>query len=198
MTGNPLNEPKAALHRYLTVVREAALWKLDGLSEYDLRRPMTPTGTNLLGVVKHLGAVTIGYFGPTFGRALDAQADYEAWYAPDAEPNADMFAAENETREEILALYRKAGEIADATISELDLDAEGHVAWWPADRNPVTLSLILVHMVTETNRHVGQMDIVRELIDGQAGLRADVDNLPDEINWPEYHARLEKLAAQFR
>ena len=197
MTGNPLNDPKAALHRYFTVVREGVLWKLDGLSEYDLRRPMTPTGTNLLGVVKHLASVTIGYFGPTFGREVDVDMDYMAWYAPDAEPNADMFATEHESREEILALYRQAGEIADATISELALDAEGHVAWW-GDRNPVTLAAILVHMVAETNRHAGQIDIVRELIDGSAGLRADVSNMPDEINWPEYHARLEKLAEQFR
>ena len=197
MTENPLNEPKAALHRYLTVVRESVLWKLDGLSEYDLRRPMTPTGTNLLGVVKHLASVTIGYFGPCFGREVDVGMDYMAWYAPDAEPNADMFATEHETREQILDLYRQAGEITDATVTALALDAEGHVPWW-GDRNPVTLAAILVHMVAETNRHAGQMDIVRELIDGSAGWRADVSNMPDDVNWPEYHDRLEKLAAQFR
>jgi hypothetical protein len=188
------NDPKAQLYRYLTVVRESVLWKLDGMSEYELRRPMTPTGTNLLGVVKHLGAVTIGYFGHCFGRNLDVELP---WFGPDVEPNADMCASADETSEQIVALYRQAGEILDATVADLALDAEGHVPWWPADRNPVNLHLLLVHMVAETNRHAGQIDIVRELIDGAAGLRAENTNLPADVTWPEYRARLETLAAQF-
>ena len=54
---------KADLQRYLQAARDALLWKLEGLSEYDVRRPMTPTGTNLLGLVKHLAYVEMGYFG---------------------------------------------------------------------------------------------------------------------------------------
>jgi hypothetical protein len=60
--------PKADLLRYLQDGRDALLWKLDGLSEYDIRRPLTPTGTNLLGLVKHIASVELGYFGDTFGR----------------------------------------------------------------------------------------------------------------------------------
>jgi uncharacterized damage-inducible protein DinB len=60
MTGS---DPKADLHRYLQDAREALLWKLAGLSEYDVRRPMVPTGTNLLGLVKHVASVELGYFG---------------------------------------------------------------------------------------------------------------------------------------
>ncbi len=190
-----MSDAKADLHRYLSLIREAVVWKLEGASEYDVRRPMTPTGTNLLGVVKHLAGVQIGYLGWTFGRATDVTLD---WYDDTAEANADMFAAEHETRAGILELYRKAGEIGDATIAELALDAPGHVPWWPAERNPVTLHLILIHLIAETNRHAGQMDIVRELIDGQAGLRAENSNLPGGLNWPEYRARLETLAARFR
>lgn len=44
---------KECLHAELQRVREALVWKLDGLSEYDIRRPLTATGTNLLGLVKH-------------------------------------------------------------------------------------------------------------------------------------------------
>jgi hypothetical protein len=69
MTGS---DPKADLHLYLQAARDALLWKLDGLSEYDLRRPLTPTGTNLLGLVKHVALVESGYFGETFGRPFDA------------------------------------------------------------------------------------------------------------------------------
>jgi hypothetical protein len=49
LLGMTQSDPKANLHRYLQAAREALLWKLEGLAEYDLRRPLTPTGTNLLG-----------------------------------------------------------------------------------------------------------------------------------------------------
>ena len=59
---------KAEMVRYLTEARSALLWKLDGLSDYDIRRPLVPTGTNLLGLIKHVASVAAGYFGETFGR----------------------------------------------------------------------------------------------------------------------------------
>jgi len=188
-----MRDPKADLHEYLTMIREAVLWKVDGVSEYDARRPMTPTGTNLLGVVKHLACVHIGYFGWTFDRGRDIELP---WYTDGAEPNADMWATEDESREQILALYQQACELADRTVADLPLDAPGNVPWWPAE--PVTLHQILVHVIAETNRHAGQMDIIRELLDGAAGLGADRTNLPDDIDWAAHHARLEAAAARFR
>ena len=59
---------KAELRRYLQDGRDAIVWKLEGLSEYDRRRPLTPTGTNLLGLVKHLAGVEAEYFGVVFNR----------------------------------------------------------------------------------------------------------------------------------
>src|SRR5262245_5898166 len=155
-------DPKADLHRYLQTAREALLWKLEGLSEYDIRRPMVPTGTNLLGLVKHVASVEIGYFGETFGRPSDEPLP---WFTEDAEPNADMWATADESRDDILGLYRRAWAHSDATIDALELDSIGHVAWWPDDRNEVTLHRVLVHMIAETNRHAGHADLVRELID---------------------------------
>ena len=110
MTGS---DAKTHLHRYLQFARDALLWKLDGLSEYDVRRPMTPTGTNLLGLVKHVASVEFGYFGATFGRP---SAEPLPWYADDAEPNADMWATADETREQIIGLYHRAWAHSDATI----------------------------------------------------------------------------------
>lgn len=185
--------PKAHLHRYLQTGREALLWKLDGLPEYEVRRPMTPTGTNLLGLVKHLAYVEMGYFGPTFGRPV---AEVEPWLADDAEPNGDMWATAEESREAILALYRRAWAVTDATIGELPLEAEGSVSWWHPDRRAVTLHQVLVHVIAETHRHAGHADIVRELIDGAAGLRDGNDNLPevDRAWWSGYRERLETAA----
>ena len=107
------SDPKAHLHGSLQAAREVLLWKLDGLSEYDVRRPLTRTGTNLLGLVKHVASVELGYFGETFGRPSDEPLP---WYAGDAEPNADLWATAAESREQIVALYRRAWAHSDATI----------------------------------------------------------------------------------
>jgi hypothetical protein len=185
-------DPKADLHRYLNAAREAVVWKLDGLSEYDVRRPLTPTGTNLLGLVKHLASVELQYFGPTFGRPHQESLP---WGDEDAEPNAAMWAPADESREEILGLYRRARAHADATIETLALDTVGHVAWWGAD---ATLQLMMLHMTAETNRHAGHADIVRELIDGKTGFRETDSDMGGggEVWYQEYWNRLEASAKE--
>ncbi len=188
-------DPKADLHRYLQAAREALLWKLDGLSDYDIRRPLTPTGTNLLGLIKHVASMELGYFGDTFGRP---SGEPLPWLQADAEPNADMWATAGESREQITGLYRRAQAHSDATIAALALDATGHVPWWPGEHGEVTLHRILAHMIAETSRHAGHADIVRELIDGAAGLRDGNDNMApgDQAWWENYRSRLERVARQ--
>jgi uncharacterized damage-inducible protein DinB len=192
MTGS---DPKADLRRYLQAGREALLWKLDGLSEYDVRRPMVPTGTNLLGIVKHVASVEAGYFGDTFDRPFEEPLP---WLDDDAEPNADMWATAEESREQIISLYHRVWAHSDATIEALPLDAIGHVPWWPPDRREVTLHRILVHMIADTDRHAGHADIVRELIDGAVGLRLGNDNMApgDRAWWESYRSRLERAAKE--
>ena len=97
------------LIRYLQSARDALLWKLEGLSEYDVRRPITPTGTNLLGLVKHVASVELGYFVGCFGRELPIEMP---WYDDDAEENQDMWATPEESREDIIGLYHLAWEVA--------------------------------------------------------------------------------------
>jgi hypothetical protein len=186
---------KADLSRYLQIGRDALLWKLEGLSEYDVRRPLVPTGTNLLGLVKHVASVEAGYFGETFGRPF---GEALTWIDVEAEPNADMWATAEESPDDIVGLYRRVWAHSDATINELPLDAVGHVPWWPPDRSEVTLHRILIHMIAETDRHAGHADIVRELVDGTAGLRRDNDNLPDftQMSWTTYRDRLETIARE--
>jgi uncharacterized damage-inducible protein DinB len=188
-------DPKADLHRYLQTGREALLWKLEGLSEYDVRRPMVATGTNLLGLVKHVASVEAGYLGETFGRPFDQPLP---WFDDDAEPNADMWATADQSREQIVGLYHHVWAHSDATIDALALDAIGQVPWWPEDRSTVTLHRILVHLIAETHRHAGHADIVRELIDGVAGLRDGNDNLApgDRGWWQRYRGRLEDVAQE--
>ena len=187
---------KAELQLYLQRGREAVLWKLDGASEYDVRRPMTPTGTNLLGLVKHLAAGEAGYFGETFGRPF---GEPTGWTDPAAaEENADMWATADESREQITGLYRRAWAHADQTIEALPLDAIGHVPWWPPERNEVTLHRILVHVIAETERHAGHADVIRETIDGAVGVRPDNSNMAsdDQAWWEGYRATLERVARE--
>jgi len=188
------SDPKADLRRYLQVARDALLWKLDGLSEYDVRRPLTPTGTNLLGLVKHMAGVEIGYFGDTFGRKFPEPLP---WYDNmDDDPSADFWATEDESREDVVGLYRRVWAFADDTIESTALDATGEVTWWPPGRRVATLHYVLVHVIAELNRHAGHADIVRELLDGATGVRADATNLPDlsADTWAEYREKLERVA----
>ncbi|KRF02979.1 hypothetical protein ASG88_06400 [Nocardioides sp. Soil777] len=182
---------KKQLHDYLVESREALCWKTEGLSEYDVRRPLTPTGTNLLGLVKHLSIVEASYFGATFGRPFPRHLP---WWDDDAPEEADMWATADEGRDEILGTYREATAHADGTIRSLALDAPGHVSWW--SRPDVTLHGVLVHVVAETSRHVGHADIVRELVDGQVGMRAGNSNLAphDGQGWVDHRARIEAAA----
>jgi uncharacterized damage-inducible protein DinB len=187
------SDGKADLHRYLQDARDALLWKLEGLSEHDVRRPLVPSGTNLLGLVKHVTAVELGYLGDTFGRP---SADQMPW--DESDPMSDMFAFPEESRESLTGLYRRTWAHSDATIDALPLDAIGHVPWWPADRNQVTLHHVLVRVATETSRHAGHADLVRELIDGAIGQTVSRPNLPpgDQPWWQAHYDRVAQAARQ--
>jgi uncharacterized damage-inducible protein DinB len=197
LVGVTVTDAKNDLQKYLQEAREALVWKLGGLTEYDVRRPLVPTGTNLLGLVKHVASVEAGYLGDTFGRPF---GEALPWLQATAEPNADMWATPDESREQILGLYRRVWEHSDATVAALPLDARGRVPWWSAETNEVTLHQILVHMVSETHRHAGHADVVRELIDGAVGVRASNSNLPDgdQAWWEGYRDRVEAAARAMR
>jgi uncharacterized damage-inducible protein DinB len=183
--------PKEILVDYLQNAREAMVWKLEGLSEYDVRRPLTPTGTNLLGLVKHLASVELGYFGDTFGRP---HGEDLPWDTEDADPNDDLYAIPEETREDIVGLYHRAWAHAATTIEASDLETVGEVPWWPEGRRRVTLHQILVHVVAETCRHAGHADILREGLDGAAGRFPTDGNMDPDYDWPAHVARVEAAA----
>jgi hypothetical protein len=175
---------KEFLHGELQGLREAVVWKLDGLPEYDVRRPLTRTGTNLLGLVKHLALWESRYFGEVFDRPFPETLD---------DRGSGMWATEHETREEIIGRYRRVWEHSDATISALAIDAPGHASWWP--RPNVKLFNILVHMLSETSRHAGHADILREQLDGSVGtIAARAKSQPDAAFWETQHAEIERAA----
>lgn len=191
--------PPDVLRTYLGRAREALVWKLDGLGERDMRLPRTPTGTSLLGIVLHCANVEIGYFGPTFGRVWP-EPDHPAVIpedAYDADPQADWTVPAGITAAELVAFYGRVGAFADAALDELPLDTVGRVPWWPEERASTTLHRIAVHVLTDLHRHAGHADILREEIDGAAGLMPASPNLPDDLDRSAYLARLTAIAEEF-
>ncbi|MGZ4475791.1 MAG: DinB family protein [Nocardioides sp.] len=187
---------KRHLWRDLQSQRDVLLAKVDGLSERELRLPRTPTGTSLLGLVKHAANVEYGYFGPTFGRTLDEPAliPEEAF---DADPQADWYATEQESAADVIALYRRVQSFADETIDEREINASGAVAWWAESRRHATLGRLMIHVTLDLARHAGHADILRETIDGATGLRRAGDNVPQDYDWSAYVAKLTAIADRF-
>ncbi|MFC8715167.1 MULTISPECIES: DinB family protein [unclassified Streptomyces] len=180
---------KNNLHERLRRDRKALLWKLEGLSEYDARRPLTVTGTNLLGLVKHVAGVEARYFGEVFDRP--SPEPLPRWQDHDG---SDLWAAEDETRDQIAESYRRTWEHSDATINELPLDAPGHVPWWPEPHSTTNLFAVMVHVLGETNRHAGHADILRESVDGRTGMRPEHETQIDEEARGAYYAKIEQAA----
>jgi hypothetical protein len=182
------------LHRYLQASRESVLSSIDGLTEYDIRRPMTPSATNLLGLIKHLAGIELGYLGDSVGRPSPVRLpwvdDESIW------DSADMWATAEETREEMVALYRAAWRHSDQSIDQLGLDAPAHVSWWPEARRKTTFGSLLVRVVAETAQHAGHADILREMIDGRAG--TDHDEVGDAAWWARHVERVQQAADRHR
>ena len=185
--------PKAVLKSYLQGARDTLIWKLDGLSERDQRLPRTPTGMNLLGIVKHALNTEVLYFGPTFGREWPTPEELVPADGLDAQ--ADWYATAEESAVGLVELYQRVQVFADETIDGLPLDAVGHVAHWGGAE--VTLHEIMVHKTVDLQRHAGHADILREQIDGSTGLLRQANNVPEDVDWPAYLAKLTALAKRF-
>jgi hypothetical protein len=191
MTGTGLADD---LHRYLQEGRDSVLRALDGLSEYDVRRPLVPSGTNLLGLVKHLAGVELGYLGASVGRPSPVRLPWEddgsVW------ESADMWATADQTRDYLLDLYRTAWAHSDESLRSLPLDTPASVAWWPDGRRETTFGHLVVRVVAETAQHAGHCDILRETVDGRGGPGA-VD-VGDAEWWAAYVGKIQAAADELR
>lgn len=183
----------ADLHHYLQDSRDSLLRSLDDLSEYDVRRPVMPSGTNLLGLVKHLVSVEASYL-DCVGRPAPFQLpwvdDGSIWQS------ADMWATADQSRVYIVGLYRTAWAHTDAVISELPLDFPATVSWWPEERRATTFGHLLTRLVAETAQHAGHADIIRETIDGRGG--RDQADVGDAEWWKNYVDDIQADADTFR
>jgi len=185
---------KADLYLKIRTAREALLMKLDGLSDFDVRRPLTTTGTNLLGLVKHNAVSDSRYFGLVFDRPcpepIPAWDDVSAY-------GTDFWASEDETRSGIVDLSKRVWVHADDTIEALALDASGFVPWW--DEKTVTLFTVMVHRLCNVTRHAGHADVLREGLDGVVGVdeNAYLHGLGEEF-WSKRREMIESAARSTR
>lgn len=179
---------------YLQRERESLVGCLEGLSEYDVRRPMTPSGTSLLGLVKHVASVELGYLGECVGRPWPETLPWDNEQA--FTESADMWAKADESREWLLDLYRRSWVHGDESVRTLGLDAPATVPWWPEERRETTLGHLVVRMVAETAHHAGHADIVREAIDGRGG--SDHTEIGDEAWWTALVAKIQAAAEAHR
>lgn len=182
------------LQRYLQEARDSVVRSMDGLSEYDVRRPLVPSGTNLLGVMKHLIGVELSYLGTCVGRTppvvLPWVEDGSIW------DSADMWATADQSRDHLLDLYRTAWRHSDESLAALPLDSPASVSWWPDGSRDTTLGHLVVRVLEDTAQHAGHCDIVRELIDGRGGAYAS--DVGDGEWWTSYVGRIQAAADEHR
>ncbi len=179
MTGSE----RELLESFLDYHRATLLWKIDGLSEADLKRSMTPSGVSLLGLVKHLAYVERSWFQAVFAR------DDATFPWTNEDPDADWRVQDDENADSIEAFYRAETERSRQIVAAASLDDLARGQYRTGDhaagdslytaslddlargqyREPVSLRWIMIHMIEETARHNGHADLMRQSIDGAAG-----------------------------
>jgi uncharacterized damage-inducible protein DinB len=197
MTQMPIPDLKALIHARLQQ-EQATLWqKVEDLPEWQQRMPWTPTGSNLLGIVKHVAFVEAGYFGSCWGRPVPGIPDYATNWDdhPEMDDDDDLWAFPDESPEDVFRWSRAAAEHMDRLIEEQPLEARGFVPWWgPEGRGrEASLGELMMHMLNELSRHLGHVDILRELTDGAVGYREGASNIPEHRTAAEWSARRAKL-----
>lgn len=156
------SDPRELLTGYLDWYREALMRKLAGLSDAQLRTPVEPLGWSPLGMVKHLGWVERRWM--RWGFAAE-----DVPVQPRGGEQAEWSIADGESTEGVMSAYaeevRRSREIAAA-----GLDDQANVGGrFPSPEQAPSLGRILFHLLQEYARHVGQLDVARELIDGVTG-----------------------------
>jgi len=164
----PMPEPafvadeRTTLEAILDEQRALVLWKLDGITEEAASASPVPSGTSVLGVAKHLAWVERDFFvGDVAGQPIDPP-----WSA--ADPDADWRIDPGDSVESIREFY--AGAVAESQHITAARQLDDVIGAGGSERS---LRWVLLHMIEETARHLGHMDIVRELVDGTTGYVPD-------------------------
>jgi uncharacterized damage-inducible protein DinB len=153
-------DDKAALLEFLESQRAAVLEIIDGLDDDALTTAVLPSNWTPLGMIEHLGYAERHWF----QRVLTGSAVDVPWPDDDHEPLTTP-----RPKDTVFGFYQEQRERANAIIAATPLDALAK-AWRPGRRETADLRWIMLHMIEETARHAGHLDVARELLDGSTGL----------------------------
>jgi hypothetical protein len=170
MTGNQIKDTHdQALLEFLTAQRAAVLAIVDGLDEEAWHRSVVPSGWTPAGLIEHLGGAEWHWFqGVVAGKVPEPTPGDED--LPPYDPTTATFVCD-EPSAEILAFYREQCASSDAVLEVMPLSAEPRGKHGvPGQDEPADVRWVVLHMIEETARHAGHLDIARELVDGQTRL----------------------------
>lgn len=161
--GVTVSDPRELLVDSLEWYRETLVRKVAGLSDAQLRTPLEPMGWSPLGMIQHLGWVERRWM--RWGFAAEDVTPY-----PPGGDDAEWDVPAGRSADDVLAAYHEEVELARALIADACFTTKGRTGGrFPTEDQAPTLGRILVHLLQEYARHVGQLDVVRELIDGETG-----------------------------
>jgi len=159
--GNESEREKKALTEFLAAQRASVLAIVDGLDARALTTPVVPSGWTPLGLTEHLGYAERHWFQEVAAGSAEP-LNWPDDHAPLTTPRPP---------EVVFAFYREQCRRSDAVLSATPLSAP------PVGRHPgpggddvIDLRWIVLHMIEETARHAGHLDLARELLDGRTGL----------------------------
>lgn len=157
-----------ALLFFLNRVRDSIVRTSAGLTDEQLRAAVVPSGTNLLGLIRHLTAMETQWFQDVFlGQASGVDASMQV---PEGESYADVVAAYREACTRSDQIVRDCPDLATLSKGDARLPASTERDAEPHEVHRVSLRRIVAHMIEETARHAGHADILRERIDGATDL----------------------------
>lgn len=162
MTAPSRADERTTLQGYLDRQRELVHWKLAGLSDADARNVASPTGLTIHGLVRHLENVERSWLRDTMVGEQGLAYDWT-----DDDPDGELHVPDDVALADLLAAYRAETRRCDAAVADLDLDAV-------SVRREKSLRWVLLHLVEETSRHLGHLDLLCELADGRVGEEPEV------------------------
>jgi uncharacterized damage-inducible protein DinB len=161
------DDERTMLAAFLDYHRATLVWKASGLTQAQLAQPLAPSSLTIGGLVKHMALVEDSWFTQRFA----GQPEPAPWVGVDwdADPDWEHHSAADDAPDDLLALYVAACERSRTAYAAAESLDQRSVVPSRDSGEPFTLRWIVLHMIEETARHNGHVDLLRESIDGVTG-----------------------------
>src|SRR6516165_8009171 len=157
------------LRTFLRAQRESVLAIVEGLSEEAWHRPVVPTGWTLAGMLEHLGGAEWHWFqGVMAGKQPELPGDVDE-DEPPYDPSSVVFRSDASSAE-VTTFYRDQCAESESVLATTPLSASPRGQHGLGGFEPPNVRWVVLHMIEETARHAGHLDMARELLDGEVRL----------------------------